>query len=75
MQVHRITLLVEDFDGLGAEEIRQVIENQRFPNRCISPQVLSSETREIGEWHDDHPLNYKATRAAEIARLFGARES
>lgn len=75
MQVHRITLFVEDFDGLGAEEIKHVIESQHFPNRCIHPEVLLTETREIGEWCDDHPLNKKCTRAPEIARLFGEEVS
>jgi hypothetical protein len=46
------------------------LENTKYPNRCISPDVLSAETREIGEWHDDHPLNNEETAQAENDRLF-----
>lgn len=71
MQVHKITIFIEDFDALGAEEIRNGIEAQNYPNRCINPEVLSCETKEIGTWEDDHPLNKKGTRKAEIERIFG----
>jgi hypothetical protein len=70
MQIHKIVLTIIDFDEIGAESCREVLENTKYPNRCISPDVLSVETREIGEWHDDHPLNDEATAAAEITRLF-----
>jgi hypothetical protein len=72
MQIHRIVLTVIDFDELGAEEVGSVLENARYPNHCISPSVLQIDTREIGEWTDEHPLNQSETAAAEIDRLFGA---
>jgi hypothetical protein len=70
MQIHKIVLTIIDLDEIGAESCREVLENTKYPNRCISPDVLSIETREIGEWHDDHPLNHEETADAEIARLF-----
>jgi hypothetical protein len=70
MQIHRITLTIIDFDEIGAESCKEILENVRYPNRCISPSVQSIETREIGEWGDDHPLNHNATANAEIERLF-----
>ncbi len=69
MQVHKITLLVVDFDDTGIDEIRDMIENHHYPNYCISPQVKSIETREV-EWSDDHPLNKRATADSEYQRLF-----
>ena len=54
----KVTLCVVDHDDIGPVEIRRVIENQRYPNRCISPNVMEVESRDIGEWHDEHPLNY-----------------
>lgn len=70
MRVHRITLYVVDHDQLGAESVRHELENARFANDCISPSVLSIETRDCGEWSDQHPLNFTSTAPAEIERLF-----
>lgn len=75
MQVHKIVLTVIDFDRLGAAAVCATLENARFPNDCISPSVMSIETRDCGEWSDDHPLNNRQTADAEIARLFGERSS
>lgn len=72
MQVHKIVLTVIDFDGLGQQGVIEALENARYPNRCISPSVLTADTRDCGEWHDDHPLNKRSTADAEMARLFGA---
>lgn len=70
MEVHKVELLVVDFDGLGADEIKRVLETTRYPNHCIYPDVLSTETREV-EWSDSHPLNMTSTKEAECQRLFG----
>lgn len=72
MQVHKIVLTVIDFDDVGADGVRKTLENANYPNRCISPRVNSLETRDCGEWSDEHPLNKRDTAAAELARLFGA---
>lgn len=69
IKVYKIELLVEDFDNNGIEELTTVIENQRFPNHCMSPQVIGHEVREI-EWSDGHPLNITSTRAATAKELF-----
>lgn len=70
MKVHRVVISVIDHDGLGADGVRQEIENVRYPNRCISPSVESIETAEIGEWSDEHPLNNRDTSRSEIDQLF-----
>lgn len=70
MKVHRVTLCVIDFDELGADGVVSVIENAHYPNHCIYPDVHAIETRDIGEWSDDSPLNQRDTSAAEFARLF-----
>lgn len=70
MKIYRIEVLVVDTDQIGEKEIKDVIENARYPNRCISPQVKKIESRDIGEWHDDHPLNNTNTADAEYQRLF-----
>jgi len=57
MKAHKVVLTIVDFDDLGADQIKEVIENQRWPNHCISPSVFSMTTADVGEWDDDHPLN------------------
>ncbi len=70
MQVHKLIVTVIDFDELGMQSVIDVLTNTRYSNDCIAPHVLSAETRDCGEWSDEHPLNNTKTEAAEIARLF-----
>jgi hypothetical protein len=66
--------LVIDQDKIGEREIRMVIENTKYPNRCISPIVMDSLEADIGEWHDDHPLNKRETILGEYDKLFNVRQ-
>lgn len=70
MKAHKVILTIIDFDEVGADDIKIIIEDTRYPNRCISPEVVSIETVDIGEWDDDHPLNSNATAPQEWRRLF-----
>ena len=70
MQVHKVTLSILDFDIVGADEIKDIIENVKYPNHCIAPHVINIESCEIGEWRDHHPLNDPEKSAAEFNRLF-----
>ena len=70
MQVHKIEIMVIDFDKIGVEGIKEVLENTKYPNRCINPEVISIQTRDIGEWDDDNPLNNVKSADAEYGRLF-----
>ena len=71
-KVHKVTLLIIDHDDLGADEVREVIENTRYPNRCIAPDVMAIETREV-KWSDDHPLNKHDTHRQAFVELFAER--
>ncbi|MDP3937323.1 MAG: hypothetical protein Q8R92_04210 [Deltaproteobacteria bacterium] len=62
MKAYLLRVLVIDHNEVGAG-IRLVIEATRYPNRCIAPTVLDVTEHQIGEWSDDHPLNYAATDA------------
>ena len=57
MKVYKVELMIIDFDEVGPDEIEEIIEDTKYPNRCIQPVVIKMESREIGEWDDDHPLN------------------
>lgn len=70
MKVHRVTFYVVDFDQIGADGVRETLENTRFPNDCMNPTVLSVETADCGEWSDDHPLNLTDKCHSAIGALF-----
>jgi len=70
MKVHKITLAVIDFDDIGAESVKHVIENARYQNHCISPDVISIKTADCGEWSDEHPLNDIRNFSEELERIF-----
>jgi hypothetical protein len=61
MKVHRVEVLVIDFDELGADAVGAVLESTRYPNRCISPRIITTRTYDVGEWDDSHPLNQTNT--------------
>ena len=70
MKAYKVELLIIDHDELGADGIKDVIENVKYPNYCIAPDVKNIECVDIGEWDDDHPLNKFSTCDEEYKRLF-----
>lgn len=71
MRIYRLEVTVIDHDGLGGPAIIDTIENTKYPNHCIDPMVRSIQERDIGEWHDRHPLNLPEEADDEMGRLFG----
>lgn len=55
-RIYRVEVFIVDHDAIGPEGVKSVLENARYPNRAISPHVVSIDTRNV-EWSDDHPLN------------------
>jgi hypothetical protein len=77
MKVFKLTVMIVDHDGLDNDlDVVDALENGRFANRCISPNVMAIESREIGEWDDDNPLNYPGAQRQhnEFERLFAEPE-
>ena len=71
-KVYRVELLIVDHDGIGAAGIQEVIENTRYPNHCISPDVMRFDEREV-EWSDKHPLNSTRTMREAFDALFAGK--
>lgn len=67
--VYKVTLLIVDHDNIGADEIKHHIENTKYPNWCMSPRVMASESRPV-EWEDSHPLNFRDSQQPEFERMF-----
>lgn len=61
MKAYLLTTLIVDHDELGLSDAIHELENTRYANRCISPQVCSALEFDIGEWNDSHPLNRSGT--------------
>lgn len=74
MKLYKIEIMVLDLDEIGEQEIKDVIENTNYPNRCISPEVKKIEVRDIGEWHDEHLMNMTDKADAEYHRLFAPND-
>lgn len=70
MKAYKVEILIIDFDKLGAEGIKEELENTRYANDCISPDVKNIQEVDLGEWDDDHPLNNPDTCDEEYKRLF-----
>lgn len=69
MKAYKVEILIIDFDEVG-DGIKELIENARYPNYCINPQVKSIVEADIGEWYDEHPLNQHSTAEEEYLRIF-----
>ena len=65
MKAYKLEILVLDFDEIGLDQTINYVEDIKYPNHCISPDVLSSKTYDIGEWDDNHPLNKRDTNKEE----------
>ena len=70
MKVMRVEVMIIDFDEVGANGIKSVLESASYPNYCLSPKVIKVEERDIGEWRDDHPLNIRTTSIQAYQDLF-----
>jgi len=71
MNAYKIEIFVIDYDEIGKEQIKEYINEADFPNHCLDLKVKNMVEKDIGEWHDDHPLNKKAICETEYKRLFG----
>jgi len=75
MKVYKLTCMVIDFEELGADGIRDAIAGAHYGNHWGPPEVMAIEERDIGEWHDEHPLNKAGEDVDEFERLFAYKTS
>ena len=66
-KVYKIELFVVDHENLGIEEISADLNAHPY----LHTQVLTTQSVDIGQCYDQHPLNFTDTARAEIKRLFG----
>lgn len=65
-KMHRIVLFVIDHEDIGQNEVKMLIED----NRYISPNIKDIRTAEIGEWDDDHKLNKTKATIQDFENYF-----
>jgi hypothetical protein len=65
--VYKMTIMVIDFENMGEDGIKQVIEGCKY----ACPDVLQSESRDV-EWIDEHPLNNSTKSREAFYALFAA---
>lgn len=65
MNIFKVVLMVTDFDGLGENNLRTILEN----NRNLAGAVHSVEMRTV-EWSDSHPLNHGMQWQDHFAAMF-----
>lgn len=70
MKSYKIELLINDHDEVGAEEIKTILEEQKYPNWCIAPLVADVKEADIGEWSDEHPFNKRDQFKAHMDKVF-----
>lgn len=57
MKVYKLEVLVNDMDVTSLTEAIDIINETRYPNHTYV-RVVSGAEAEIGEWEEDHPLNF-----------------
>jgi hypothetical protein len=73
MKIYKLEVLIIDEDVSSREDAIDLINDTQYPNHTNVEAVTCSEA-DIGEWHDDHPLNYKDKTLAEMDRLFPVQD-
>jgi hypothetical protein len=74
MKAYKIVLLFIDYDNVGLDQAALLIENARLPNHISPGTVMSIEERDIGGWHDGHPLNQLDMQATAFDEMFETQE-
>lgn len=57
MEVYKLEVLIINYEEVGEEELKIIIEDGRYPNDCINPCITKIQSYDIGEWEDNHILN------------------
>jgi hypothetical protein len=65
MKAYKVELLVLDFEDIGVYE-----ETFREDFKYLIPRVMSIQSKDIGEWDDDHPLNQRDQSRQFYEELF-----
>ena len=55
MKAYKVELLVLDHEYVGEDGIVFYLENVKY----LYPSVMSIQSKDIGEWDNDHPLNQR----------------
>jgi hypothetical protein len=64
--MHKLEVYVIDFEDYGPDEAVAAIEG----NDDVHAHVKLVETADIGEWHDNHHLNFSSADVEDFRQYF-----
>jgi hypothetical protein len=68
MKAYKVEVLVLDHECVGEDGVVYFLENVKY----LYPKVMSIQSKEIGEWDYDNPLNRRDEACREYyEHLFG----
>jgi hypothetical protein len=67
MKAYKVEVLVLSFEDMPEDDIVYFIENTGY----LNSRVMSIQSKEIGEWSDNHPLNKEDTVKQTYEELWG----
>ena len=66
MKMHKYEIYVIDSENLGPRNFEVELDNIDY----FSVKPKFQGTADIGEWEDDHPLNFNTTNIEEFRKYF-----
>lgn len=70
MRVYKIEIMVIDYDQIGYDGIKPIIESVHHHQDHIEPKVMGAKFVEIGELKNNIELITKSTSVAAFHKLF-----
>lgn len=66
MLVHKFEIMIFDHSNMGVDEIKDELESIDY----FHVSIVKTDTHQIEEWTDDHPLNKNIGWKEEYERIF-----
>ena len=66
MKAYKLEVLVLDFEESEEDEVKRLIET----NEYLMVNVITSKSKYIDDWNDDHPLNNIYTQEEAFEKMF-----
>lgn len=74
LNIYKLEVYIYDFDEVGEKDIKNYLENTKYPNHCMHPKVASMEKRTVFDWDEGHELNKLKTQEQALKNLFSKEQ-
>jgi hypothetical protein len=72
MKIIKYTVYVKDFEDYGSDSYKILMEQH---GHLAGPKVIIEGEAEIGEWDDNHELNFTASGKETYEKYFGKTDT